>query len=365
MRVAITHPYSWPSVRRGAERIIMETARALAGRSHEVTIFTSGAGPRRERRDGYRVVRFRRIFDDPHRHERWFGWRVAPALAARRFDVVHSVMPHDCLAAIRTQRLRGHRTVYDEMGIPELSHWGRRPDKWARELVVEHVDVYGCMSQFALDSLAREFGRSGVLIPGGVRLSEFQPADRREQRPTILFSGKLDETRKGVHILLEALAILRQSMPDAQVWLSGPGDVTPILQAAPGAAREATVVLPLGTPDEQAERYARAWVTTLPSVNESFGMVLLESLACGTPIVVTDHAAPQELVRPGAGVVCAARDPESLAEALREGVEQARDPKTAERCRSVAAAYDWDEGLAPQLERLYTMALDEQSAARS
>ncbi|MES4793150.1 MAG: hypothetical protein C4321_09370, partial [Chloroflexota bacterium] len=78
--------------------------------------------------------------------------------------------------------------------------------------------------------------------------------------------------------------------PDVAVWLSGPGDASALLAAAPPEARARTTVLPLGEPTAQHERYGRAWVTTLPSRGDSFGMVLVESLACGTPIVAAaDH----------------------------------------------------------------------------
>ena len=53
------------------------------------------------------------------------------------------------------------------------------------------------------------------------------------------------------------------------------------------------------TADRQHERYGRAWVTCLPSTHDSFGMALLESLACGTPLVATTDSAPQELVARG------------------------------------------------------------------
>jgi glycosyltransferase involved in cell wall biosynthesis len=144
--------------------------------------------------------------------------------------------------------------------------------------------------------------------------------------------------------------------PEAHLWLSGPGDARPLLAAAPAAARERAEVLPLGEPSDQAERYARAWVTALPSTNESFGMVLLESLASGTPIAVSDHAAPKELVTPQTGVVCEAENPRSLADALVAAFDLARGPQTVERCRAYAAGYDWDESLAPRLERLYAEA---------
>lgn len=354
MKIALTHPYSWPEVRRGAERIVRETARALAARGHDVTVLTSARTAGVTREDGVRIVTARRVFDDPHRHERWFGWRIVPRLATSRFDVVHSLMAYDALAAIRTSRVAGHRTVYEELGLPIVPWWANLPDHRARQRVVRDVDVYGCMSRFALDMLEEHAGRRGALIPGGVGLAEFSPQGCREPRPTFLFSGVLDEPRKGVALLLEATALLAGERPDVQVWLSGPGNVRPLLDAAPAAARERTVVLPLGDPHDQAERYGRAWATVLPSINESFGMVLLESLACGTPIVVADHSAPPELVTDTTGAVCEPGNAASLAGAMSRALELAADSGCRDACRAIAARYDWDAAIAPALESIYT-----------
>ncbi|HEY2428769.1 MAG TPA: glycosyltransferase family 4 protein, partial [Acidimicrobiales bacterium] len=157
MRVAITHPYSWPEVRRGAERIAMETARALSARGHEVTFLTSGGTGGRTTTDGFTIVRYRRLFADAARHERWFGWRIVPQLVAGRYDVVHSLMAWDAVAAIRTARVAGHTTVYEELGIPIKDWWEDKPDRAARLEVARRTDVYGCMSEFALGILERDF----------------------------------------------------------------------------------------------------------------------------------------------------------------------------------------------------------------
>jgi len=327
----------------------------LAGRGHAVTVLTSGATAGTSSSDRVRTVRFRRLFADRIRHERSFALRILPYLATGRFDVVHAMMPLDCLAAVRTRALGGHRVVYDEMGIPWRWWWAAQPDRWTRERLVAAVDVYGCMSEFALAVLRDDWDREGELIPGGVRLSEFAPADEREPLPTILFSGAMGEPRKGLTDLLRAALILAEHEPKVGVQLSGPGDSEVALAAAP-AARDLVEVLPLGSPEDQGQRYAKAWVTALPSISDSFGLVLIESLASGTPIVVVvvDDSAPPSLVTPLTGAVAAPGDPESLAVAPRRGIELAAAPETAVACRQFARRFDWDETIAPLLERLYT-----------
>jgi phosphatidylinositol alpha-mannosyltransferase len=221
------------------------------------------------------------------------------------------------------------------------------------ERVVREIDVYGAMSRYALGLLAEEYGREGVLTPGGVNLTTLYPSVARTPDPTLLFSGAILEPRKGVATLLEALPLVAREEPDVRLLLSGPGDATQLLQAAPAAARERTDAIGLGEVDGQRERYGRAWATVLPSKHDSFGQALLESLACGTPIVATTHAAVPELVTPATGALCEPDDPASLAEACLRAFELARHPETTEACRASAEPYDWLTRLAPRYEHYY------------
>lgn len=361
VRIAITHPYSWPDVRRGGERILVESARALAARGHDVTVLTTGSDTGRECHAGVTTLRYRRVFADTTRHEQWFGWRVLPALTRGRFDIVHSLMPRDALAGIWSRRTAGHRTVYQELGIPYGWYWASLPDGRVRRRVMRKVDVYGCMSRFALGILEMDWGRTGSLIPGGVRLSQFIPAFERASQPTILFSAALVDPAKRLDLLLDAVALVAARVPDVRVWLSGPGDPASILAAAPAESRARAEVLPLGRAEDLGERYGRAWVTVLPTETDSFGLALVESLACGTPIVAADSGAPPELVTPEVGAVCRPRDPRSLAEALMIALDLAKRPETVARCRARAGEFDWDKAVAPRLEELYTEAAQQPS----
>ena len=358
MRIALTHAYCWPEVRRGAERFLPALGSALARRGHDIVHFSSAWKPGRESAGGVKTVRIRRRFEDAYRHEADFGKRLLPRLALSRFDAVHSLGRHDAVASIRAARLHPRRrTVITDLGLPDPAWWATQGEGEvaAVEKVVAGIDVYSGMSQTAVDYLAREYGRTdGVVVPGGVDLDAFAPAAEREADPTILFSGAVDEPRKGVPILLEALPIMAETEPGVQLWLSGPGDPSPFLEGAPAEARERTQVLGLGDADRQHERYGRAWVTTLPSKFDSFGMALVESLACGTPLVTTTHSAPQELVTMGVtGEVCEPDDPQDLARACLRGFDLARRPETVDACRAAAERFDWDRSLAPLVERLY------------
>jgi phosphatidylinositol alpha-mannosyltransferase len=359
VRIALTHAFCWPEVRRGAERFVPSLGSALVRRGHEVVHFSAAWKPGRSVERGVEVVRLRRHFEQDFRHEAEFGLRLVPRLARERFDAVHSLGRHDALASIRASRLRwdGRRTVITDLGIPDPVWWRAqgRFEARAAAAVVRSIDVYSAMSETAVAALAANYGRSdGVVVPGGVDLATFVPAAAREPRPTILFSGAIGERRKGVPVLLEALPLIAEREPDVQLWLSGPGNASAWLEEAAPAVRDRVVVLGIGEADRQHERYGRAWVTCLPSTDDSFGMALVESLACGTPLVTTTSGAPQELVAEGVtGELCAPLDPGALAYACLRAFGLAREPRTPQVCRASAERYDWDLALAPLCERLY------------
>ena len=124
-------------------------------------MFTAGSEARHEHERGVTTVKLRRRFDDPARHEKWFGRRLLPHLVRGRFDAVHSMMAYDAWAAVRTRPLAGHRAVYEELGSPISSYWDTIPDGKIRRRLVSRVDVYGCMSNFSLADLCAP-GMGGV-----------------------------------------------------------------------------------------------------------------------------------------------------------------------------------------------------------
>jgi phosphatidylinositol alpha-mannosyltransferase len=359
VRIALTHAFCWPEVRRGAERFVPELGAALVRRGHEVVHYSSAWKPGDTIERGVRTVRMRRVFTNEYRHEADFGRRLFVRLASGHFDAVHSLGRHDALASIRAARVRrdGRTTVVTDLGLPDPEYWDQHGFFQARAAaqVVAHIDVYSGMSQTAVDYLAANYDRTdGVVVPGGVALDSFRPAERRQPAPTILFSGVITERRKGVPVLLQALPLIAAVEPEVELWLSGPGDPEPFLADAPAETRSRVRTLGVGERDRQHERYGRAWITCLPSMHDSFGMALVESLACGTPIVTSTHAAPKELVDEGVtGELCEPEDPGSLAEACLRGFALARRPATVAACRASAEPFDWDRGLAPLCERLY------------
>jgi phosphatidylinositol alpha-mannosyltransferase len=332
--------------------MLHELAGALARRGHDVTILSSASRTERTVEDGVRVVRLRAPRGSGLRQELRFSRTVLPSLLRERYDVVHSLGPGDGCASIVTARVRSHRTVFTHLGIPIREWFAERADFRHQRFIARYADVYTCLSRHAADTFASGFGRHAEVTPGGVRLASFEPPAHRAAQPTLLYSGSLDEPRKQLGDLLQALPIVARSEPEVRLWLSGPGDPSALLASAPAEARARVERLPLGTPD-LSPVYGEAWATVLPSKWEAFGLVLLESLACGTPVVAADHASLPELVEPGTGALAAPEDPASLAAACLTALDLATHDGIVERCRARAAPYDWDAGIAPRFEELY------------
>ncbi|MGI8805777.1 MAG: glycosyltransferase family 4 protein, partial [Thermoleophilaceae bacterium] len=105
--------------------------------------------------------------------------------------------------------------------------------------------------------------------------------------------------------------------------------------------------------DDLARAYASAWASVLPSVEEAFGLVLVESLAAGTPVVAARSGASPEVLRGDTPAVLFEPDDEhALERALDEGLALAHRPGVREACRAAARAWDWSAVL-PLYEALY------------
>ena len=357
LRVLLTHVYAWPEVRRGGERYLHEVGAGLAAAGHDVRIVSSAPRAGRARIRGIDVTYLKRRKVWPRRFgeladEVAFGAKAGLRFAFGPFDVWHALGTADAASAAILGSVRGVRSVYTDLGISERSWRDRRPDRRLYDLVVRRIDRYVCLSESAAQGVRRDYGRRVDVLGGGVRLDAFQPAPLRESAPTLLFTSVVDHPLKNFPLLLDALAILRERVPQVRLWLAGPGDPDPALEAAPVRARDAVVRLGVGELGDLPGLYGRAWATVLPSRGEAFGLVALESLACGTPIVTLNEGGASEMVRDGVGARADAT-PAGLADAIERVLALAEDPATAERCRAAAEPYDWRTGIIPRLEQIY------------
>lgn len=263
------------------------------------------------------------------------------ALRAGSHDIAHAVYPTDGLAAARWRARTGRPAVLSYMGIP-YARWLRAA--WWRGAVTRRA-VAGCDAVVALSNhAARQFrlslGCDARVIAPAVDLTVFTRLEARSGQPTIVCSAAPEVKRKNVRLLLDAFGLIRRQRSDARLILSRPRSravASRVLGTlnAPGVEWRS-----LDETTELARAYSEAWVVALPSVNEAFGLVLVEGLACGTPVVGCAHSAVPEIIdRPGIGRLFGALKPEPLAEALLEAFTLIDDPATESFCRARAAEF--------------------------
>lgn len=199
------------------------------------------------------------------------------------------------------------------------------------------------------------------IIPNGVDCSRFrpdlEPIDRfRDDKFNILFVGRLDR-RKGASYLLRALPIIASKLSRrVRLMLVGEKSIRSLLCPKPSNLHGAEISwIGYVPPPELPRYYATADVFCSPAIGqESFGIVLLEALACGRPVVASDIEGYRGLIENGTdGLLAAPRDPASIAAAIsRVASDESLQKKLSQNARAKALAYDWPT-IVKKLEAIY------------
>jgi teichuronic acid biosynthesis glycosyltransferase TuaC len=194
------------------------------------------------------------------------------------------------------------------------------------------------------------------VLRNGVDRQRFRPLDRAAARadlqidgsPLLLAVGHLIE-RKGHHLVIEALAALRAEHPDARLAIVGEGEERAALEALARKHGIADRVRLVGSVpnDRLATWYSAADALVLASSREGWANVLLEAMACGTPVVASNvWGTPEVVAAPEAGELMAERTADSIVQAverlLARGTDRAATRRYAER-------FSWDETSQRQL----------------
>ena len=359
IRVALLSPCFWPEVRRGGERIVRELADGLLERGHHPRLITSHRGrPTRTVEDGLPIARnwrppggrlYRRNFEDHLTHVP-FSY-----LSLRRGedDIAHAVYPTDALAAARWTERTGRPSILAYLGIPNqegLAHRRLRIDVTLR--AIEGCTAVTALSRTAADAFGRWLGVDAQVTYPGVDLEAFTPGDGRAPEPTVFCAAATDEPRKRVDLLARAVPLVRRERRDVRLVVMRPSALG-AEERLRGLDPEIRFAETVERPADLAPHYRAAWVSVLPSFADSFGIVLVESLACGTPVVGSDRGAiPEVIDREAIGQLFEGEEPEALARALLEAFELAEDPATPAACRARAGDFSTERSVAAY-EELY------------
>ena len=386
---------------------VRDLSRELAQRGHHVDVYTRSQDPEIPH-VGRRLGRGARLFHVPagpehpydknlvydHLAEFVDGVLAQAALDKVAYDVIHS---HYWLSGAVAKTLR------ERWGVPVLHMFhtlgrmkntvAQRPEEREtdRRIAVEMDTVGGADALIAAtpaeeEQLVRLYGadRSRIhTISPGVDTERFHPipvAQARDhiglcpERRIILFVGRI-EPLKGIDNLLHAIAQILDDWPAMREGLC-----VPIIGGDPDRIREADemarlhelreqlgitgVVLFLGAKDQDTLQYyySAAEIVVMPSDYESFGMVALEAMACGAPVIASDVGGLAFLIKHGrTGYRVPARDPTALAARITQLLrDEGLRRRVGQRAACWAEAYAWPR-IADRIEALYREVMDGRS----
>ncbi|HEY2271926.1 MAG TPA: glycosyltransferase family 4 protein [Jatrophihabitantaceae bacterium] len=355
MRIGIVCPYSWETPG-GVQAHVRDLAEQLISLGHEVSVLAPGD----EDMSGLQpyVVMSGKTVPFPYNgsvaHVQ-FGLlsaaRVRRWLRDGGFDVVHvhepaaaslsllACMIHDGpLVATFHMALTRSRflTMFDNVLQPFFEKLSGRiaVSAAARNVLVEHL------------------GADAVVIPNGVAVAHFAeahplpgyPQDLGPEGGTIGFIGRYDEPRKGMDVLVDAVAELAPRRPGLRVLVAGRGEADEFRERLPRAIADRFLLLGQVSEPDKARMLRSVDVYCAPNTGqESFGVILLEAMSARTPIVASDIDAFRRVLADGAaGELFGVGDPAALAGALEAVLDDParRHTLVAEGTR-VVAPYDW------------------------
>ncbi|HKJ11795.1 MAG TPA: glycosyltransferase family 4 protein [Ornithinimicrobium sp.] len=374
MRVGLVNPYSLDTPG-GVQAHVLDLADYLLGVGHQVSVLTpalSGTGL--------------------PAHVQWAGSAVAvpyngsvarlafgPAVAARvrdwldtgDFDIVHLHEP----ASPSVSLLALWAATGPIVATFHSAQTKSRSLRLAGPLLQPALDKISAriaVSEQAHATVVRQLGGHCVVIPNGVDVGRFRAAatstatwepgrdeverepgrDEAAERgavsarsgPTLVFLGRFTEPRKGLPVLLQALPRVLEAVPGARLVVAGPGDPAEVTGRVPGSVAARCDFVGVLSDSEKAALLRRADVYLAPNTGgESFGIILVEAMAAGAPVLAADLPAFREVLDDGrSGELFPVADPDALADALLRLLGSSR--RRAELARvgpTRAQRYDW------------------------
>ena len=213
---------------------------------------------------------------------------------------------------------------------------------------MEKVSARIAVSEAARTTLVQHMGGEPIVIPNGLFVDQFAGAqpqpELRGDGETLVFLGRIDEQRKGLAVLLEAFPKILAARPGVRLLVAGRGDSQEALARLPEQCHAAVTFLGMVDDATKAEMFASADLYVAPHTGgESFGIVLVEAMAGGAPVLASDLAAFSQVLDGGRlGALFEVGDADGLAS---QAIELLEDSDRRQRLRSAASLavrrYDW------------------------
>lgn len=348
MKIGIVCPYSW-DVPGGVQFHIRDLAEHLIALGHEVSVlapaddetplppYVVSAGRAVPVPYNGSVARLNFGFLSAARVRRW--------LHDGTFDVIHIHEPASpslgllsCWAAqgpiVATFHTSNPRSRAMIAAYPIL------------QPALEKISARIAVSEYARRTLVEHLGGDAVVIPNGVDVDFFARAEPKAewQGGTIGFIGRIDEPRKGLPVLMKALPRILAERPGTRLLVAGRGDEEEAVESLPAKMREQVVFLGMVSDEDKARLLRSVDVYVAPNTGgESFGIILVEAMSAGAPVLASDlDAFAQVLDQGGAGELFANEDANALADsAVRLLGDAGRREELRERGSKHVRRFDW------------------------
>jgi phosphatidylinositol alpha-mannosyltransferase len=363
MRVGLVSPYPW-DVPGGVVAHVRDLAETLIEFGHEVSVISpvddeDAPLPPWVTRAGRSVpVPFNgsvsRLVFGPMSLVRVRRW-----LHDGDFDVLHLHSPETLsLSLLALMNARGPIVATFHAANPRSRVLAllQSPLQVHIEKIVGRIAV----SPAARKTIVEHLGADAVVIPNGVHVARFAAAQPLDGWPgeggAIGFVGRIDEPRKGLDVLLDAMPYLWKDRPSLRLLVAGPGEID-------DDRLDERVVL-LGQVDEETKARVYRSIDAFVAPNtggESFGIILLEAMAAGAPVVASDLDAFRRVLETAdggcAGLLATVGDPESLAHACATILgSETRCVHMRRTGEQVVRRYDWST-VAREVVRVYETAI--------
>lgn len=324
----------------GGDRWLAEVLPRLVPQGFEITLMTSDFIPR-DYRDSSNTSLVRRI------HEAGVRYQEIPTILKGRLN-------HPIIGPSSIKKLRNAIALHDltyfmnAYAFQDVFLWlatklaGNQPVISAQHASMFHGeclhDLYmrtiscSLLSEFAayhvlnnsdLETYEKWCLKNTFLIPSGVDTETFSPLGRKSGPFTVLYVGRLDY-EKGIDVFLDAIQIINRDFEISEnsiifrICGSGPfrDPVTSFAEETPNVHYMGYV-----TKRELLEHYRTARLFVMPSRRETFGLVAMEAMSCGLPVITSDISGPRSFVREDFGDMIPAGRPKALAFSIKNFLE--------------------------------------------
>jgi glycosyltransferase involved in cell wall biosynthesis len=353
----------------GVENYVYYMSRELVNLGHDVKVICANEPPSKKEEvvDGIQIKRLNYL-------AKVANTNITPglplALASEDYDIMHTHIPTpwsadwSLLDAVFKRKPLVVSYYNDITGRGATGLIAKLYNKTALKLLLKRADkIIIIQENYSISSsILSNYIDKIVVVPCGADVDKFVPSTLPKDKNTIFFLSLLDEFHKykGLEYLLKAIKIVKNQINDVKLVVGGKGSLMEhFQQQASSLGLSDNVEFHGFIPDDKiTEYYCRANVFVLPStssIQEGFGIVTLEALACKTPVITTEIVGvSSDLKKENAGLIIPPRDPDALAAAIIKilGSEDMQREMGENGRRLVKDKYTW-KTIAEMTEKVY------------